>query len=326
MTELFRIPVNIQYNNFKISYDDPIMLFGSCFSDNIGYKLDHYKFKVNINPFGLLYNPKSIYNNISALLDNTEPKEADLIEHNSLWHSWDFHGSFSAEKKTDALSVMQSQFTNASKELKNIKVLIITFGTSWIYRYSESNKTVANCHKVSSEKFERYRLSTKEIIKDYEELINKIKKINPELIIIFTVSPVRHLKDGAHDNQLSKSSLLLAIDSLTRSFNNCYYFPSYEIMMDELRDYRFYKNDMIHPSYLAVDYIWDKFRLSFISNHCYDLMNQVKKLRDALSHKPLKENSEKHKKFKKKFLEFSINLSNQNPFLNLKEEIDFFNY
>ena len=326
MSELFRIPVNIQKNILQIKYDDQIMLFGSCFSENIGNKLDYYKFNVTINPFGILYNPKSIFRNINALLNNTEPKEADLFKYNYLWQSWNYHGSFSAKNKSEVINVMQREFTNASEQIQNLKVLVITFGTSWVYKYLDSNYIVANCHKVPAEKFERYRLSTKEIIKDYEEIINKLKTINSDLNIIFTVSPIRHLKDGAAQNQLSKSSLLLAIDSLTRSFDNCNYFPSYEIMMDELRDYRFYKTDMIHPSDQAIDYIWDKFRLSFISNSSYDIMNQVKKIKDAVRHKPLNSNSEKHKMFRKNFLKLSRILASQNPFLDLKEEIDYFTY
>ena len=324
MTDLFRIPVNIQNNNLKISYQDQIILFGSCFSENIGQKLKSYKFNVSINPFGILYNPKSIYKNLIGLIENKKQKEGDLIENNGMYYSWDYHGFYSNESRSELLKNLNTQFLSARKSLKKTKFLILTFGTSWIYKHIESGNIVANCHKVPSDKFDRYRLSTKEIIKDYEYLINRLKDFNPEINIIFTVSPIRHLKDGAHENQLSKSSLLLAIDSLKSTFDNCYYFPSYEIMMDELRDYRFYKNDMIHPSDLAIDYIWKKFRLNFISNHCYDIMNQVKKLRDAVNHKPLNVSSKKHNIFRNKFFEFSKNLSKQNPFLDLKEEIAYF--
>ena len=249
--------VDIAPSEKKIAYNDKILLLGSCFADNIGAKFGEHYFQTTVNPFGTLYNPASIARVLSGVVKRE--MALDMVQHNGLWHSMMHHGSFSHPDKDVLLARCEESQTLLRTALQEASTIIVTFGTSWVYKMD--GMVVANCHKMPAERFNRYCMSASEIIDSWLPLLNRI----PNKHWIFTVSPIRHIKDGLHANHLSKANLLHAIDVLianARDFNptSTYsYFPSYEIMLDELRDYRFYAEDMVHPSQVAVDYIWQRF-------------------------------------------------------------------
>jgi hypothetical protein len=236
----------------KISYSDKILLLGSCFADNIGTKFGEYYFPTTVNPFGILYNPASI---ASALHTAQSPHHlTPIIHHNGLWHSFSHHGSFSCASKEQLLYACEQSRAQLREALQHATTVIITFGTAWVYEYE--GQVVSNCHKIPANLFVRRRLTVDEIVSIWQPVLASM----PDKHWIFTVSPIRHIKDGLHDNQLSKAVLLQSIEQLSQlSIAHCSYFPSYEIMLDELRDYRFYADDMLHPSPVAVEYIWQRF-------------------------------------------------------------------
>lgn len=291
-------PVIIHKAAFDISHRATILLFGSCFSENIGLKLVENKFSVNVNPFGILYNPISIYNAMTRLLDKRGFGVDDFIPHNNLHHSFMHHGSFSKTNLNDAVASVNDSFALASSQLRSADILLITFGTSYVFRWNKSGEIVGNCHKIPGSEFTRERLTIEEITSTWRHLLTRLIDINPSLKILFTVSPIRHFKDGAHENQLSKSILHLSIDSLMQQFSeNTFYFPAYEILMDQLRDYRFYKDDMLHPSTLAQDYIWQRFGETYFSKETHDIISQWQRIYQSLSHKPFDLNSAAYQKF-----------------------------
>lgn len=236
----------------KISYSDKILLLGSCFADNIGTKFGEYYFPTTVNPFGTMYNPASI---ASALQTAQSPHHlTPIIHHNGLWHSFSHHGSFSCANKEQLLNACEQSRAQLREALQHTTTVIITFGTAWVYEYE--GQVVSNCHKIPANLFVRRRLTVDEIVSIWQPVLASM----PDKHWIFTVSPIRHIKDGLHDNQLSKAVLLQSIEQLSQlSIAHCSYFPSYEIMLDELRDYRFYADDMLHPSPVAVEYIWQRF-------------------------------------------------------------------
>lgn len=249
--------VDIAPSEKKIGYDDKILLLGSCFADNIGAKFGEHYFQITVNPFGTLYNPASIARVLSGVVNRE--MALDIVQHNGLWHSMMHHGTFSHPDKDMLMARCEESQTLLCTALQEASTIIVTFGTSWVYKMD--GMVVANCHKMPAERFDRYCISAGDIIDSWLPLLDRI----PNKHWIFTVSPIRHIKDGLHANHLSKANLLQAIDVLiarARDLNptSTYsYFPSYEIMLDELRDYRFYAEDMVHPSQVAVDYIWQRF-------------------------------------------------------------------
>ena len=248
--------VHVTPSEKKIGYGDKILLLGSCFADNIGAKFEEHYFQTTINPFGTLYNPASI---ARAVLDmGYGPSGMGLVEHNGLWHSMMHHGSYSGVDKEEVIARCEESRIQMREALQQASVVIVTFGTAWVYEYE--GEVVANCHKLPANRFVRRRLTVDEIVNMWQPILAAM----PDKHWIFTVSPIRHVKDGLHENQVSKAILLQAVDRLTSIQSNSLmgsksYFPSYEIMLDELRDYRFYAEDMVHPSAVAVDYIWQRF-------------------------------------------------------------------
>lgn len=275
-----------------------MMLFGSCFSENIGKKLLQSKFQVDVNPFGILYNPYSISAAIQRLLSATPFEESDLLFSDGLYHSLMHHGHFSAPDKATCLRRISERFESAVLQLKQTDLFLITFGSAYLYQWKENGKVVANCHKLPARLFRRFRLSVEEITEEWEKLISMLISIRPDIKIVFTVSPIRHWKEGAHENQISKSILHMATDNLEHLFpGNVRYFPAYEIMIDELRDYRFYDDDMIHPSSFAIDYIWQLFSNSFFSEETIKINREWEEIRKALEHRPFYPNTEAHDTF-----------------------------
>lgn len=318
----FQTEVDVPDFKWKTGYSKSNLFMGSCFTENVGNKMAALKFNVDINPFGILYNPVSVANGLQILLENKQFQKKDLIEHNGLWHSFYHHGRFSGTDANATLQQINERINQSSVFLKKTNFLFLTFGTAWIYQYKKTQQPVSNCHKIPANDFERIRLTVNEITEMYLQLLSEIKKVNPELKVIFTVSPIRHWKDGASENQLSKATLLLSIDQIIQELGPefCNYFPAYEIVMDELRDYRFYAEDMIHLSDVAVNHIWDIFQQKSMDENSKKIIQQILKIIKAVNHKPFNKYTKEYLNFLKSTLHIITELETQNPYLNFALE------
>jgi len=285
MTHEFRTIVEPGKFESLIDVGSRVFLTGSCFTDHIGRKFQEHRLPVMVNPFGVLYNPFSIGRVLERVKNRSYCQEEELVQYNGLWHHFDFHGRFSHENKKSVCREINKTIDDTSGYLGEAEFLILTFGTALVYENIESNRIVANCHKIPADRFNYYRLEPEEIVAFYKELIVSLRVFNPSLKIIFTVSPVRHWKDGAHANQLSKSVLHLAVDKLCNLFEGVWYFPAYEIMMDELRDYRFYDDGLFNPSALAVDYIWERFSNSLLTSAAQQFAAKAVRISKARKHR-----------------------------------------
>jgi hypothetical protein len=322
--DTFRTAVDIPTSENKISYHSHCFFIGSCFTESIGNYMKDLKFKTDINPFGIVYNPISIKNSIDFLLNGKIFTEKDLDFHNDIWFSFHHHSRFSDTDKKSCLEKINNALQFSTGFFKKSDFLFITLGTSFIYTHKEKNSVVSNCHKLPSEIYTKSLLRPEEFFSDFSNLIKRIITINPSLKIIFTVSPVRHMNNGFIENQRSKSILFVAIHSIMEKFENCSYFPAYEIMMDELRDYRFYANDMIHPGETAIDYIRQKFTETHIDKASQEIMAEIKKLVQAKSHKTFFPGTPANKKFLKKNMEKITEMKKKFSFLDLKEFEEYF--
>jgi len=293
----FRTSIQLQKERNQIDYTSKLMLIGSCFSENIYKKLDYFKFNAVSNPFGILFNPIAIESLITNAINQKIYTENDIFELNERWHCFDAHSDLSAESKTKLLQNLTTEIKSANQQIATSTHLIITLGTSFIYRLIETDTIVGNCHKVPQKKFLKELLSVDEITASLENICTLVKDVNPIINIIFTVSPVRHLKDGFVENSQSKAHLLAAIHQITDKRNKFYYFPSYEIMQDDLREYRFYNSDMIHPNETAINYIWEQFQHVWIDEKTATIQKEVETIQKGLAHKPFNSNSEQHTKF-----------------------------
>ncbi len=289
-----QIPLKKQPHN-QVDYHSNILLIGSCFSENIGAKFNYYKFKSLQNPFGILYHPQAIEKLFLNAINEKVYDESDVFHHNERWHSFDAHSDLSSTSKEDLLGNLNGAVNQTYQQINRATHIIITLGTAWSYRFIESDEIVANCHKIPQKKFLKEIQSVKSIIESLEAIIELIKSVNPKVAILFTVSPVRHLKDGFEENTQSKSHLITAVHQVVEPGNNLYYFPSFEIMMDELRDYRFYAGDMLHPNNVAIDYIWEYFKTAWISKEADETMQEVDAIQKAMKHKPFNPESEEYK-------------------------------
>ncbi|MFT7899344.1 GSCFA domain-containing protein [Tenacibaculum ascidiaceicola] len=309
-----QIPLTKQKHN-QINYQSKLLLLGSCFSENIGNKLNYYKFQSKQNPFGILFHPKAIENLITKALNKEEYTDRDVFFHNEHWHSFEAHSSLSTIDKDELLNNLNLFLQHTFEQLQNTTHLIITLGTAWVYREITSDTLVANCHKVPQKNFLKELLNVDEISESLEAINSLVKLVNKNISVIYTLSPVRHLKDGFTENQRSKAHLLSAIHKVVEPRNAIYYFPSYEIVMDELRDYRFYNEDMIHPNKTAVNYIWEKFKQVWITEDSYQTMQQVETIQRGLNHKPFNPESEAHQLFLKKLQQKKETLLQAFPFM-----------
>jgi hypothetical protein len=294
----FTTKIAIPKSNLPIHYDATIMSFGSCFASTVAEKFDYFKFQNTVNPFGIIFNPVSIENIVERVVTKNWFTENDVFFHNERWHCYEVHSDLSHQNKDELLSILNSLLQLTNQQITQSTHVIITYGTSWIYKLKSTNQVVANCHKVPQNQFEKVLLSVETIEKSIQNTVHLIQKVNPNCHFIFTISPVRHLKDGFVENQQSKAHLITAIHKIIDFRLSTFdYFPSYEIMMDELRDYRFYANDFLHPSSLAIDYIWEQFFQSQIDENVHVIMQEVGAIQKALLHKPFHPNSENHQKF-----------------------------
>ena len=319
----FRTLVELPKKELTISYSDQILLLGSCFAENIGNLLVKNKFNCEVNPFGVLYNPLSIGNALQCLDDKKTFSEKDLFEYKGLYHSFMHHGSFSASSADECLNNINNRMQSATAQFPKLNYLLITFGTAYVYEYKQTGMVVANCHKLPDSAFTRRLLSVEQIVDTYVSLITDLLKKNADVRILFSVSPIRHVKDGMHRNQLSKATLLLAIDQLKEAFpRNVFYFPSYELVMDELRDYRFYADDMLHPSSVAVNYLWEAFDSCYFSRETRQIMKEWGRISKALQHKPFHPESEQYKSFLIQIVLKIKQLKEKCPFLDVEKELE----
>lgn len=307
----------------KINLDEKIMLVGSCFTEHVYNYLVASKFQALQNPNGILFNPVSIANALNRYVENKMLSPNELFERDGLWHHWDFHSNLSCTSPEESLQRMNEKISLAHGFLKNVQWLIITLGSAFVYELSGA-QVVANCHKMPASHFAKRMLDPDEIISNYEAVITQLKQFNSRLNIIFTVSPVRHLRDGFIENNRSKAVLIHALDKLTRQQDDLHYFPSYELVVDDLRDYRFYAEDMVHPNYLATRYVWEKFCASCINGRSREVMKELEQLSMALNHKPLHPDSVEHDKFKKKYKEIAQSLAIRFPSIDFSKEINHF--
>ena len=309
-----QIPVKKNPHN-QIDYNSELILIGSCFTENIGKKLSHYKFKSSQNPLGILFHPKAIECLITNALNKKQYSKSDIFLQNERWHCFDTHSSLSSPNKNELLTTLNNRINSTYEQLKKASHIIITLGTSWVYRHISSDKIVANCHKIPQKKFLKEILSVDEITENLSAINSLIKSVNKNISITYTVSPVRHLKDGFIENQRSKSHLTSAIHQIIEPRKNIHYFPSYEIMMDELRDYRFYSEDMIHPNKTAINYIWEKFCATYIPDEALKTMQEIETIQKGLAHKPFNPKSEAHLKFLNNLQQKKETLQKAFPFI-----------
>lgn len=310
----FRTSFKPLTTSIALNHQQPILLLGSCFSNNVGKKLEEAKFNVVSNPFGISYNPISIH----KLLNPNFTFSAK--ENNGIYYSHDFHSDLNELSSEIFHLQVKEKKQLLAKQLTNNSTLIITYGTAWVYELKSTKEVVNNCQKIPADAFKKRLLSTKEIIDSFKTLISELK-VKPKEII-FTVSPVRHTKDGFHENQLSKSTLLLAINHICKGFDYCSYFPSYEIMMDDLRDYRFYADDLIHPNNQAIEYIWNFFSKTYFSEHTIQLNAEIRKLIQAVNHRAFQPKTEQHQKFLKNLIQKMEAFQTSNK-IDFKAEIEY---
>ena len=306
-----------------ISYHDFNMFIGSCFAENIGKKFIENKFQVDLNPFGVLYNPESIAMSINRLIENNPVSDKELFFHEGLFHSFTHHSSFSDTSKEACLQKINERISLSVRNLKKSNRLFITFGTAYGYRLAETGQVVANCHKLPTKLFIRTRLSIQQIVERWEKLLSDLFTMNKDIKLFFSVSPVRYWQDGVHENQLSKSILLLAIEELRMRFpNEITYFPAFELMLDELRDYRFYTEDLFHLSEMAIQFIWERLVDTCMNEQTKQLIKEISQISKSLYHRPFNCNSESYKQFISQTLLKIEQLSAKTPYLCFKNEIE----
>ena len=307
-----------------IRHTDPVVLLGSCFSEHIGEKLRSAKFRVVENPHGILFNPISIARAVTAYIENRVYTEADLFELNETWHSWDHHSRFSSPDKADALEKINAAVRETHEFLKTAGWVIITLGSAFSYELAENNRPVANCHKAPANWFRRRLLTTEDVLTALDNMVHRLRFYNPNLKILFTISPVRHLREGMIENNRSKAVLIQAVHHLVDKFEGLFYFPAYELVIDDLRDYRFYAEDMVHPNYQATEYVWKKLMESCMDAETQDLIKELRQIELSYKHRPFNPNTRQHKKFLQDQLKRATDLQKSHPYLDLSKELLYF--
>jgi hypothetical protein len=308
----------------RISHHSKVFLSGSCFTENISKKLQRYKYDVLSNPFGILYNPVSIARSIERIVKLEYFHRDELVSHDGYYHSMEHHGSFSETNQDDALDQINAAIQNAHDKLKKCDFAFISPGTSKVYRYKETQQIVGNCHKLPAAVFTHEQLSLTECTKALSKIYAAVKSIAPACHIVWTVSPVRHLKDGLIENQQSKATLILGIMEHMKEYADTGYFPAYEIMIDELRDYRYYDRDMTHPSPLAIDMLWEIFENALIDHRAVEKHAAIEKIKRAMTHRILHANEASIHSFALGQLKHIEQLQLQYPDLNWEEEKNYF--
>ncbi|MDR3297432.1 MAG: GSCFA domain-containing protein [Prevotellaceae bacterium] len=308
----------------KLGYEHKLMFVGSCFAESLCKHLCDLKMTAAQNPFGVVYNPHSLAQSLRRMGEKRLLVEDDLRRENGLWFSYTHHGRFAHHDKDECLRLHNESVMRGSWALRTADFLVLTLGTAWAYRHKASGEVVANCHKSPASEFERIFITPDEVTSLLCEAVSRVQRINPEVYTVITVSPVRHFKDGAHGSQLSKAALLLGVDEAVKRCTNTCYFPAYEIVMDELRDYRFYAADMLHPSDTAADYVCERFEQAALSDEAVQTMAEVRQLMAAMQHRPLHAQSQEYRAFCELQLRKIAQLRQQWPHISWENEEQFF--
>jgi hypothetical protein len=326
----FRFEFDIKKLPWPITHYHKLFMIGSCFTENIGEKLRRYKFSTLENAHGILFNPVSVTEAISDCIQCNVYETSDLFYLNEGWHSWKHHSRFSGLSPEEAVEKINTSISSAHIYLKQADYCFITLGSAWVYTLTEKAQNAevgsiaANNHKAPAEWFRRRLLSVAEVENDLEGMINELKSFNEEIKIIFTISPVRHLREGVIDNNRSKAVLIQAVHALVNKREDLYYFPAYELVLDDLRDYRFFSEDLVHPNYFATQYVWEKFIGACTDEKTKNLMEEIERINSAFNHKPFNPTSEQHKSFMKNMHAAILKLEEQHPYLNFRKEKAYF--
>lgn len=308
----------------KLTHQDQILMMGSCFSEHIAERLSLLKFQVETNPFGIAFNPDSIEIALNRIIDQRYYTEEEVFEKEGRWLCLEAHSSVSAPSKKELIDLLNHKIDSWNLKLKTTKYLVITFGSAFFYTHKAKNSTVANCHKLPATLFEKQLSDTLSIVKKYQVLIEKLRTFNSQLSILFTVSPVKHLRDGVVENNLSKAILIQVVHQLVKQNSICSYFPAYELVNDDLRDYRFYEADMAHPNHQAIDYVWRKFSVTYFDQETKSLIEKIQEINQAVNHRPFNPETETHIKFKKAFYQKCEALKTDHKWLDLQKELYYF--
>jgi hypothetical protein len=319
----FFLDLTIPESNKSFSYKDAIFLIGSCFTEHIGSKLGSLRFNTLQNPHGILFDSYAISHALEDYINQQTYRDTDLFHLHDVWHSWHFHSLFSSSDKENALNKINTSISSGHQFLKNAQWIIITLGSAFSYRLVDSGMPVGNCHKANQSKFNKALIPATQLIDLWNQTLNKLMAFNPGLNILFTISPVRHIRDGVVENNRSKAQLISTIHALINQ-KNIFYFPAYEYQIDVLRDYRFYDIDLVHPNFAATEYIIDRFFDWFLDKNDVVLLKEMKALRAAFNHRPMHEKTAAHKDFMQVYKQKCMMLHNQYPFLNLEKELSYF--
>ena len=320
------LDVHIKSPLNRITYADSIVAIGSCFTEHIGRRLEELKFPILQNPNGILFDPLSVCKSLNAYMEGRQYQEADLFFLNELWQSWDHHSHFSAMNAKEVLNNINTSQLSAYEQLKKTNWLIISLGSSFSYQLVENGQSVANCHRAPGQWFNKHLLTTNETVEALTQTIERLKVFNPACNIIFTISPVRHIRDGVVENNRSKARLLEAVHTLVDLYNHAHYFPAYEIVIDVLRDYRFFDIDLVHPNYAATEYVFEKFVSSFIDEEATSIMEEVKKIMTSYKHKPFHPETKAHQLFLQSNIDKIKELGSKFPYLDFSQELYYFQH
>ena len=326
----FHFEFDIKKYRKPIQHTQKLLLMGSCFTENIGEKLRKHKFTVLENPNGILFNPVSVAEAVTAYIENSQITKSDIFQNNETWHSWKHHSRYSGLTAVECVQKINDSTAQAHTYLKNANHLVITLGSVWVYTLTENalnaiqGSVAANNHKAPANWFAKRLLTVSETMEVLEAMLEKLIQYNPGIHIIFTISPVRHLREGVIENNRSKAVLIQAVHALVEKNEAFYYFPAYELVIDDLRDYRFYAEDMVHPNYQATQYVWEKFTEACMNDETRELMKEIAEINLAYQHKPFNASTIQHRLFLSGYHTKAKRLQNDNPFLNLKNEITYF--
>ena len=313
----FRTTIHPREGEHFMRHSDKMMLMGSCFSDSIGARLKDAMVDVGVNPFGTIFNPLSIASSVHKLIDGETIAGIDLFLSNGVWNSYDFHSRFSMANKDAALQRMNDSIATAHEHLKQCQTLVLTLGTAVVYRRRDTGEVVNNCHKVPQHEFTRRLASVDEITEALTSMLTHLHEFNPELRVLFTVSPIRHIADGLEMNSLSKAVLRVAINNVVRANKEWVrYFPAYEIVIDDLRDYRFYNADMVHPSEVAIEYIWQTFQATYFDDRSTQAIARCERVSKRLKHRPMSNNPDVVARFNADTQAVIANLKKEYPYIN----------